>query len=266
MVRGGSPQRSLASASLRLAGEPLVWGLAILLLWEAAPHFGWINPILLPKFSAVVLKVGTLLTSDRFLSALWLTSAESAIAFCIGYPISVLVGFALGTSAPARTLMAPFFQLMFSVPKSIFMPIFILSLGIGFTQKIAYGVASVIFVVTLPVMSSLSQIPADMMRLSRYYNMSLYQRIRHIYIPCTVPTLVEGARIGVIFDIIGVIFAEMYAAKDGIGTRFMLWGSSYQLADLFAGIIIVSSITIGINQSFRYLERRVGRWRTGSEA
>lgn len=58
------------------------------------------------------------------------------------------------------------------------------------------------------------------------------------------PFIVEGMRLGVIFSITGVVFAEMAAARAGMGARIATWGQTFQMPDLYAGVLLVSDYTV----------------------
>jgi NitT/TauT family transport system permease protein len=73
------------------------------------------------------------------------------------------------------------------------------------------------------------------------------------------PLVLTGLRLGMIFCIIGVLLTEMYASRYGIGHRIFGWGEAYQVPQLIAGVIIVSVLTIIVNEAMRLLEVRAAR-------
>jgi ABC-type nitrate/sulfonate/bicarbonate transport system permease component len=64
-----------------------------------------------------------------------------------------------------------------------------------------------------------------------------------------------------IFNIIGILLAEMYASQSGLGVLLLRWGESYDINELTAATIFISALTIFINEAMRLWEARVGRWR-----
>ena len=74
------------------------------------------------------------------------------------------------------------------------------------------------------------------------------------------PTLGSGLRFGMIFDIIGILLAEMYASRSGLGMLLLQWSESYEVNHLMAATIFISVATILINEAMRLWEARVGRW------
>jgi ABC-type nitrate/sulfonate/bicarbonate transport system permease component len=69
-------------------------------------------------------------------------------------------------------------------------------------------------------------------------------------------------RVGVIYAATGILFAEMYAARGGLGRLINIWGSSYDLPKMLAGTVLAALSAIVINSALRLCEDRLGRWRT----
>jgi len=75
------------------------------------------------------------------------------------------------------------------------------------------------------------------------------------------PVLLETLRISMIFNFTGVMIAEMYASRTGIGHLIANWGENFQMRQLFAGVILLALVAILFNESVRYLESRCSTWR-----
>ena len=65
-----------------------------------------------------------------------------------------------------------------------------------------------------------------------------------------------------IFNFTGVLIAEMYASRTGIGHMIASWGENFQMKQLFAGVVLLAAAAIVFNEAVRWLEARVGAWRT----
>ena len=65
------------------------------------------------------------------------------------------------------------------------------------------------------------------------------------------PVLLETLRISMIFNFTGVMIAEMYASRTGIGHLIANWGENFQMRQLFAGVILLARVAILFNESVR---------------
>jgi NitT/TauT family transport system permease protein len=88
------------------------------------------------------------------------------------------------------------------------------------------------------------------------------QILTRVYVPSMLPILLETLRISMIFNFTGVMIAEMYASRTGIGHLISNWGENFQLPQLFAGVILIAVVAIAFNETVRFFESRISVWRT----
>jgi len=235
--------------------------IAILAIWEVVVRMGVFDARLLPPPSEVFARVRVMLGDPEVLHHLWVTTSEVFLAFILVAPLGVGLGLLLGENAYLGQAFKPFFFFMASVPKSVFLPLFILALGIGFTQKVAFGIFQAIFVLVISAIAAADSVPSEFIKMARAFGATKRQLYQQIYLPSMLPVIVEGLRLGMIFSITGVLFAEMYVSRAGLGHLIANWGSRFEMANLFAGILLAALLSIIINETLRWFERRLGAWR-----
>lgn len=235
---------------------------ALLLTWEVVVRAGVVDARLLPPFSEVLSHLWAILHDPQVLHHLWVTTSQVLLSFVIVAPLGIGLGLLLGDNDFLGKAFKPFFFFMASVPKSVFLPLFILALGIGFAQKVAFGVFQAIFVLVISSIAAADSVPPEFVKMGRSLGASRRQQYQLIYLPAMLPVIVEGLRLGMIFSITGVLFAEMYVSRAGLGYLIANWGARFELANLLAGILLAALLSILINESLRWLERRLGAWRT----
>ena len=240
------------------------WTILVLLvvLWEVLSQTGTVSPKLLPPASQVFVVLYEELQRPQMHQAMMVTAYEVVVAFVIAMPMGILLGVFLAESKYWGEVFKPVFQFLFSIPKSIFLPMFILSIGIGVSQKIAYGVFSMIFIVVISTSVAVKSIKGSYVTVARCYGASRWQTFKHVYVPSMLPAMLETARLGMIFNFTGVILAEMYVSRLGVGNLIGAWGENYQLPKLLAGIVLVSVVAIIFNEAVRLVEKKYGHWRT----
>jgi NitT/TauT family transport system permease protein len=242
---------------IRLALLALVLG-----AWEALPRTGAINPMLLPPLSQVLAMLGDLLARPAVQEAIGITAAEVLVAFAIAVPLGATLGVLIAENEYVGQIFKPMLFYVFSVPKSIFLPLFILVCGIGFSQKVAYAAFTTTFVVLMSATAAVESVRADHVMVARSYGATPVQILLRVYVPSMLPLLLETLRIAMIFNFTGVMIAEMYASRTGIGQLIANWGENFQMPQLFAGVIILATVAILFNETVRWLEARCSTWRT----
>jgi NitT/TauT family transport system permease protein len=230
--------------------------------WELLPRSGAINPLLLPPLGDVLAMLGNLVGRANVQEAVAVTAMEVIVAFIIAVPLGAAAGIVIAESDYLGQVFKPMLFYVFSIPKSIFLPMFILVFGIGFQQKVAYAAFTTAFVVLMSATAAVESVRSDHIMVARSYGATRAQILWRVYVPSMLPILLEALRISMIFNFTGVMIAEMYASRTGIGHLIANWGENFQMPQLFAGVIVLSTVAILFNEAVRALEARCSTWRT----
>jgi NitT/TauT family transport system permease protein len=235
---------------------------AILAAWALLPKYGILDPRLLPPLGDVLAMLGKQLGRSAVQEAIGVTALEVIVAFVIAVPLGTAIGVLAAEHDYFGQIFKPMLFYVFSVPKSIFLPMFILIFGIGFPQKVAYAAFSTVFIVIMSATAAVESVKADHILVARSYGATRGQILMRIYVPSMMPVLLETLRISMIFNFTGVMIAEMYASRTGIGHLIANWGENYQMPELFSGVVLLAAVAITFNEVVRYWEGRVSTWRT----
>jgi NitT/TauT family transport system permease protein len=236
--------------------------LAVFGAWELAPRAELVDPRLLPPLSDVLVTLKQLLSTAKFWSHLAATLQVTMVAFLIAVPLGAVLGILIAESRFASAVFKPLVFFIFSIPKSIFLPIFILVFGIAFWQKVAFGIFSTIFIVMMTAFAAIESVRADHLRVARSYGATAFQTVTRVYLPSMTPVLLEAVRLAMIFNFTGILLAEMYASREGLGNVIGAWGQGFQLKQLLAAILLVSGLSIIFNEIVRYFELKCEHWRS----
>jgi NitT/TauT family transport system permease protein len=235
--------------------------LGLFALWEALVRMGRLDASLAPAPSTVVESLVRLAGRPEVLASLGVTAWEVLAAFLVALPVGLLLGFVLAEVPVLGALFRPLVNFLFGVPKSIFLPVFILVFGVSIPQKIAFGVFTTVFVLIMGGIAAVQSVPRELITVSRVYGATRGQIIREIYLPAMAPILLESARLGMVFNITAVLLCEIYGARDGIGYRIAAWGENLQMPQLYAALVIVAAAAVAVNEALRAVETRLGAWR-----
>jgi len=235
---------------------------ALFAIWEMLSRTGIVNPRLLPSASDTLVTLGDLLQRAGIQKDLAVTATEVVTAFALAVPVGALIGFLIAENKYFSDVAKPLLFFAFSIPKSIFLPMFILMFGVGFAQKVGFGFFSTIFIVIMSTTTAVESVKVEHLTVARSYGATTLQTAFRVYLPSMLPVLLEALRISMIFNLTGVILAEMYASRDGIGHQIATWGENFQMKQLLAGVLMVAAIAIAFNELVRWVETRCSHWRT----
>jgi NitT/TauT family transport system permease protein len=250
----------MAGLGLKLARFAIV--LAIFALWEILSRTGLVNPRLLPSASDTLSTLGDLLQRASVRNDLAVTAREVLTAFALAVPVGAVIGYLIAEHRTFADVVKPLLFFAFSIPKSIFLPMFILVFGVGFAQKVGFGFFSTIFIVIMSTTTAVESVKVEHLKVARSYGATPAQTAFRVYLPSMLPVLLEALRISMIFNLTGVILAEMYASRDGIGHQIATWGENFQMKQLLAGVVMIAAIAMTFNEMVRWVETRCSHWRT----
>lgn len=235
---------------------------AIFALWEFVSRTGLVDPRLLPAASDVLATLGDLLQRAGVRHDLAVTATEVLTAYALAVPCGALIGVLIAENRYFAEVVKPLLFFAFSIPKSIFLPMFILMFGVGFSQKVGFGFFSTIFIVIMSATTAVESVKVEHLTVARSYGATSVQTALRVYLPSMLPVLLEALRISMIFNLTGVMLAEMYASRDGIGHQIGSWGENFQMKPLLAGVVMIAAIAITFNELIRWVETRCSHWRT----
>jgi ABC-type nitrate/sulfonate/bicarbonate transport system permease component len=247
-----------------LKASTVVFGL--LAIWEAASRFGVLDPDSAPAPTTVLAAGADLVVQQDLLRHLQVTLLYIVGAFAISMVLGVVIGVVLASSELVSRVSEGFLTFFLSIPKSVFLPLFIFMTGIGATQKIWFGVFTAVAVIVISTMAGIQSVDATLVKMARSIGISRYQMFSKVYLRSMIPILLEAARLGLILAITGVLLAEMYVSREGLGRLISTYSKTFDVAPLMAVIAIAALIGIFANEGLRRVERRNSRWKEGFAA
>src|SRR5713226_9143689 len=177
-----------------LAGY-LTFAVVLLGGWEITSRLAVVDADLLPPLSEVGAILWRFLHDPRFIADLGLTASEVAVAFLIAAPLAISTGFLLGERLHLAEAFNPIVHFILAVPQSIFLPVFILAFGIGFLEKVLFGVTRACFVIVVNSYAAVRSIPRPLVAAARVFGATRAQIYTRIYLPAMLPLILTGLRL-----------------------------------------------------------------------
>jgi NitT/TauT family transport system permease protein len=182
-------------------------------------------------------------------------------AMTAGTLLAVPLGLSLGRSPRADAVFAPLIFLTYPVPKVVFLPVFLVLLGLGDAPKIALIGMIVFFQILVTARDAAKAVPEASVLSVRSLGASRMDVARHVIVPATMPEIFTALRIGIGTAIAVLFLAESIAGTDGLGWYIVdAWGRINYPA-MFAGIIAMALLGVALYELLDAIEARVTRWR-----
>jgi ABC-type nitrate/sulfonate/bicarbonate transport system permease component len=231
----------------------------VLVVWElGARLYG--DPLFVCPPSEAFLALRQIFADPKIVAAIALTVFEMVSAFTVAVVLGLLVGLAVGLQGFTKGAIMPIILLLYAIPQTTIMPLFVLGFGIGPEAKIAFGVTQGIFPVIVTTVGGVANLPQVLLTAARSMGASRLQVLRTIVLPHMIPSFFTGMRLGMTAVLLGVLIAELYVSTAGLGFVTRHLAQSFSPPKLFALIAVLATIAVTLNELCRIAERRFSRW------
>ena len=159
------------------------------------------------------------------------------------------VAFSVGMTT-ASTLLAP-----------VATPLLVLWLGYGALPKVVLVIVTTFFPVTVSLASGFRSVDPDVVDLMRTMNASRWQIFRYAKLPAAADQFFSGLKISATYAIVGAVIAEWLGGSVGLGVYMTRVRKSFSYDRLFASIIIISILSLGLMKLVELAQRAGMPWK-----
>jgi NitT/TauT family transport system permease protein len=199
----------------RRTTDTLVILLALLVGWQAL-HL-YVGNTALPAPLPTLDYLGHFVFTARFASNAMATLTCFAYALALSYALGLVLGVWMGAHHLSGAVGEPILISLYTLPKITLYPVVLLIFGLALPGRVTFGAMHGVLPVALLTMSAIRNIPPVYLKAARTMHLSKWQTVSTMLLPATLPEVVAGLRIGFTLTLLGVLLAEMFAAKEGLG-------------------------------------------------
>ncbi|WCK01581.1 ABC transporter permease [Agrobacterium tumefaciens] len=256
-------RRNFTSSSAQRIGRiavPLLFGLALLALWEGIVRGFSVPPILLPAPSAILAR---LLTS---LPILWADFRQTFLksvltGYVLGCGLGFLVAILIDRSPFLQRGLLPIGNFVSALPVVGIAPIMVMWFGFDWQSKVAVVVIMTFFpmlVNTVQGLAASSHMERDLMRT---YAAGWWQTLVKLRLPAAWPFIFNALKINSTLALIGAIVAEFFGTPIvGMGFRISAEMGRSNVDMVWAEIVVAALAGSGFYGLVALAERAVTFW------
>jgi NitT/TauT family transport system permease protein len=216
--------------------------------------------------AAVVTRICTWFVQGTIWRHLWITLAEAALAFAIGSLAGIVIGFWFARKQLLAAVFDPYVKAANALPRVVLAPIFTLWFGLGIWSKVALGVTLVFFIVFFNVYQGVKEVNATVLANARMLGMNERQLLRHVYLPSALSWMFSSLHTSVGFAVVGAVVGEYLGSAGGLGYLIQQAEGVFDVAGVFAGMIVLAAFVLVIDWGVTLVERRLLVWRPEAAA
>lgn len=193
----------------------------------------------------------------HFLVSLWRVVASMALAVALAVP----AGLVMGQSRRLNRLLSPLVYLTYPVPKVVLVPVVVLFFGVGDLAKIVVITLILFFQILVLVRDAAATLRPELLNSVRSLGAGRRALFLYVYLPASLPAVLTALRVSVGTAVAVLYVAELYATQQGLGYYIFLQGSSlFDYPAMYAGIVALALLGLGLYFSVDWLERRLCPW------
>lgn len=256
-------RRRLRRASMLVRSWQICLVAAFLLLWQAAPRFGWVNPMLTSYPTAVFWSLLSMLQDGTLLLNMWATIKATFIGFAGGMALGTGTAILLWWSPFLYRVLDPFVVVVNAIPKIALVPIFYIWLG-DIMSIYAMAVAVSVFVTVIMLYTGFQAIDPDKVKLVRLFGASRLQVLTKVVLPGSVPTMMSTLKVNIGLTLVGVVVGEFQSAKAGLGYLITYGSQIFQMNMVMSAIVMLALISSVLFAAVQVLEATILKRRGGS--
>ena len=238
----------------------------ILLLWEGLVRAFDVPAIVLPPPSAVLLALWEGVASGLFIRHFNVTFLEIVAGFAAGASLGIALGVLIAQSALLERVFYPYVVAFQTVPKVAIAPIIVIWFGYGLSSKIIITGTIAFFPVLANTIVGLRSAPLEQIDMLRAHTANSWQIFRMVRLPQALPFIFVGLDVAIVLSVIGAIVGEFVGAKAGLGYLIMQKNFSFDMASVFAILIVLSLVGVCLHAAIAFVQRRVLFWTSHHQA
>ena len=239
------------------AADTFLLLIIMVLAWQALHQA--VGATALPAPLPTLAYLAKFLPSARFAESAWATLVSFSYALVLSYAIGLTIGVWMGFHRLSGAVGEPILISLYTLPKVTLYPVVLLIFGLSVAGRVTFGAMHGVLPVALLTMSAIRNIPTVYLKSAQALHLSRWQIITTVLFPATLPEVVAGLRIGFTLTLLGVLLAEMFAAKHGLGSLIINAMQLLQGEEMISVALVLFAFAALANALLLFIEHRLHR-------
>lgn len=196
---------------------------------------------------------------------LWANSIVTLIEIGAGFGLTVLfaipMGLAIALSITTKQIAYPVLVFIQLIPKIAIAPLFVVWFGFGIESKIFLVAILTFFPLLLASIAGFQTLDDRLLYLTKSMGASRAQTFWKVRLPSALPVIFSGLKTAATIAATAAIVAEFVGANAGLGYRLLVASLYLDTPLIFAILLVLTIIGLGLNYIIEAIEYLVMPWR-----
>lgn len=185
--------------------------------------------------------------------------------YFVGSFLGIFAGAILGSNAIARAIFLPITNFIRCIPSVAKAPVILALLGIGLTTRIVTVAIAVFFPVLLITLRAIANTDKWIVEYSNLLGFNYWRALLQVRLPAATGEILTGLQAALQTATLVMVVSEMIGSGTGLGAFVIRSQSTFMIADMWLGILILGVLGVLLNGAFHLIEKRVFPWYFASQ-
>jgi taurine transport system permease protein len=229
-------------------------------LWEYAASTGVIDAEFFPPPTHVAGAFLALLVDGTLLNYILVSARRVLLGFVFSAGLGIPLGILLGTTRMVRWIVQPIISIIRPLPSLAWIPLSMLWLGIGESQKYAIVFMGTLAPLVVFVTDATLRVEPIYIRAAQNLGASSTRIMWEVIFPSALPSIVSALKVTLALAWTCIISAEMVGSMNGLG--FLIWNAKdwSNVGQVIVGMLAISVTVLALDTIVRGVEHRFIPW------
>jgi ABC-type nitrate/sulfonate/bicarbonate transport system permease component len=195
--------------------------------------------------------------SGDLLQHIQASMSRIVVGYAIGATVGVMLGLLSGTSRLLESFFDPLVAIAYPVPKIIFLPIFMVWVGIGDPSKVLTIATSVFFPVFINAYQGARSVQRPLIWAGRNMGASRWKLFWGVVFPAASPQIFVGLRVANAVAFVIMFSAEIVSSRSGLGYMIVFAEQFNRYDQIFVAIGVIALLGFLSDRLIVAVRRRV---------
>jgi putative hydroxymethylpyrimidine transport system permease protein len=243
---------------MRRAWPPVALLVLVAAVWETVIRAAHVPDYLFASPSAIAVSLRD--DAGLLADATVVTVREVVLGFLLAVALALALAAALHVSTVLRRTLLPLLVASQTVPTVVLAPILAILLGYGIAPKLVVVAVVCFFPIVVNAVDGLRSTDVELVRMMRTLDASRWSIFRRVEVPGALPATFSGMRVAATYAAVGAVFGEWAGSSAGLGFVMLQAQPSLMTARIFAAVLVLSVIALGLYALVSLAERLLVPW------
>lgn len=237
---------------------PWLVAIGMLILWELTVRVFGVREFVLPAPSRIAYSFSEFM--GPILEHSWWTLVTTLLGFALAIAGGVLLGMIIGFSTLVYKGLYPLLVAFNAIPKVAIVPILVLWFGIGAVPAVVTAFIISFFPIVVNVATRIATVEPELRDVLRSLGATSTEVLTKVGLPRAMPYLFASLKVAITLAFVGSVLAETIGGNAGLGFLMVTAAARFDVALVFAGLIAVAVMAVGLYAVCVVVEKRMTRW------